>query len=222
MLFLILLFLILVVFPWLLIPLTVFFLFNLLLLPFGFTLRSLFSLLTIPGQIWQIATNRRLRANHALEHATINVIEEYYGPQQLAGFAREDGFFIKGPAQPHIIEEAARLGLRRLQQGEKDLAIHRRCGTSIAAANFLASLVFLLLLFITRHFTLINVLLAMVAANLLGPLFGDWLQARFTTLADVDNVDIVGVEYRVPDFGFFPLNLGFVPTEFFVRTRFYY
>jgi len=221
-LFLILLFLILVVFPWLLIPLTVFFLFNLLLLPFGFTLRSLFSLLTIPGQIWQIATNRRLRANHALEHATINVIEEYYGPQQLAGFAREDGFFIKGQAQPHIIEEAARLGLRRLQQGEKDLAIHRRCGTSIAAANFLASLVFLLLLFITRHFTLINVLRAMVAANLLGPLFGDWLQARFTTLADVDNVDIVGVEYRVPDFGFFPLNLGFVPTEFFVRTRFYY
>ena len=100
MLFLILLFLILVVFPWLLIPLTVFFLFNLLLLPFGFTLRSLFSLLTIPGQIWQIATNRRLRANHALEHATINVIEEYYGPQQLAGFAREDGFLSRDRPSP--------------------------------------------------------------------------------------------------------------------------
>jgi hypothetical protein len=220
-LFLIMAFLLLVMFPWFLIPLAVFFLFNLLLLPFGFTLRSLLGLLTIPGQIWRIATNRRLRMNHALEHATINVIEEHYGPQQLAGFAREDGFFIRGPAEPHLIEEAARIGLRRLQQGEKDLALHRRCGTSMAAANFLASVVFLLLLFVTRHFTLFNVLLAMVAANLLGPFFGDWLQAHFTTRADVNNMTIVGVEYRIPDFGFFPFQLGFVPTEFFVRTRYY-
>jgi len=221
-LFLILAFLLLVIFPWLLIPLAVFFLFNLLLLPFGFTLRSLLNLLTIPGQIWQIATNRRLRMNHALEHATINVIEEHYGPQQLSGFAREDGFFIKGPARPQLIEEAARIGLRRLQQGERELAIHRRCGTSIAAANFLASAIFLFLLYVTRHFTLFNVLLAVVVANLLGPLLGDWLQAHFTTLADVEDMDIVGVEYRVPEFGFFPLPLGFVPTEFFVRTRYYH
>lgn len=220
MLFLVLMLFVLIIFPWLLIPLALFVIFNLLLLPFSFTLHSFFSLLTIPGQLWQIATNRRLRINHALEHATINVIEEHFGPQQLMGFAREDGFFIKGPAQPHIIEEAARVGLRRLQRGESHLALHRRCGTSMAAANFLASVVFLGLLLATQQFTLVNVILAMLSANLAGPLLGEWLQRYFTTSADVGDMEIVGVEYRVPGFGFFPLSLGVIPTEFFVRTQF--
>jgi small-conductance mechanosensitive channel len=218
-LFLILFLLLFVFFPWLLLPLFVFLLINLLLLPFSFTFRSLLSLMTIPGQIWQIATNRHLRSNHALEHATINVIEEHYGAQQLAGFAQEDGFFIKGPVQPHLIENAARIGLRRLQQGEKHLAIHRRCGTTMAAANFLSAIVFLTLLVITGQFTLVNVLPAILIANLVGPVFGIWLQQHLTTSSDVDKLEIVGVEYRVPAFRVFPGALGFVPTEFFVRTQ---
>lgn len=221
MIFLIAMVIILLILPWLIIPLAIFLLFNLLLLPFGFTLRSLMGLITIPKQIWQIATNRRLRINHALEHATINVVEERYGPQQLVGFAQEDGFFIKGPIQPYLLEEAARVGLGRLLGGEHNLALHRRCGTSIAAANFLSAVVFLLLLLLTRQFTLLNVILAMIAANLMGPLLGQWVQAHFTTLTDVGDVEIIGVEYRTPNYGFFPIQLGFVPREYFVRTQFY-
>ncbi len=220
--FLVAIAIILFILPWLIIPVAVFLLFNLLLLPFGFTFRSLLGLITIPKQIWQIATNRHLRINHALEHATINVVEEHYGPQQLVGFAQEDGFFIKGAIQPNVLEESARIGHRRLLQGEHHLAIHHRCGTSIAAANFLSALVFLLLLLFTRQFTLFNVLLAVIAANLMGPLLGKWLQMYFTTLTEVEDVEIIGVEYRTPHFGFFPVQLGFVPTEYFVRTQFYY
>jgi uncharacterized protein YqhQ len=204
------------VFPWLFLPIVLFFLLNLFLLPFKFTMQSLLTLITIPGQIWQIATNRRLRSNHALEHATINVIEERYGQQQLAGIANEDGFFIKGSVQPQLLEEAARIGLRRLQQGEKQLAIHKRCGTSMAAANFLSSAMFIFLLAATKQFTLLNVLLAILTANILGPLLGEQLQRYFTTQPDVNNMGIIGIEYRTPDYGMFPFS--FIPTEFFIRT----
>ncbi|NLJ33295.1 MAG: hypothetical protein GX349_01700 [Firmicutes bacterium] len=220
--FLFIIAIILFILPWLIIPLAIFFLFNLLLLPFGFTLRSLLNLITIPKQIWQIALNRRLRINHALEHATINVLEEHYGPQKLAGFAQEDGFFLKGTVQPNMLEEAARIGLGRMLRGEHNLAVHDRCGTSIAAANFLAAIVFILLLLVTHQFTLLNVVLAMITANLLGPFLGKWLQTHFTTLTDVGNVEIVGVEYRTPHYGLFPIQLGFIPMEYFVRTRFYH
>jgi hypothetical protein len=218
--FVILAFILFILFPWLLLPLTLFLFINLLLLPFRFTFRSLLSLITIPGQIWQIATNHNLRSNHALEHATINVIEEQYGPQQLAGFAQEDGFYIKGPAAgPQLIENAARTGLHRLKQGEKELAIHRRCGTTMAAANFISSLAFLVLLFGSGQFTLLNVVLALLIANLTGPIFGTWLQEYLTTSTDVKGMEVLGVEYRVPAFKVLPGNLAFIPTEYFVRTR---
>ena len=55
------------------------FLFNLLLIPFGFTIRSVLNLLTVPGELIKIAKGIPiLEENHALEH-TINVTEERYG-----------------------------------------------------------------------------------------------------------------------------------------------
>jgi hypothetical protein len=41
------------------------------------------------------------------------------------------------------VESAAREALRRLRGGEKRLAIHRNCGTTIVAANLLAAIFFL-------------------------------------------------------------------------------
>ncbi|MDK2927186.1 MAG: hypothetical protein PWR31_876, partial [Bacillota bacterium] len=217
---LLLFFLLLIVFfPWLILPLAAFFLLNLLLLPFGFTLRSLWNFFTVPGELARIALNPNLRKNHALEHATINVLEERFGPQHLAGNAAEDGFYIHGAADPRLIEEAAQIGYGRLVAGERRLAIHKRCGTTIAAANFVASAVFLLLLLTSGHFNLLNVILALAVANLSGPLLGDFLQAHLTTNWDVRDRVIVGVEYSPERPAFVSWGWQVLPTEFFVRTR---
>jgi hypothetical protein len=217
-LFLFFLFLV-VFFPWLFLPLLAVFLLNLLLVPFGFTLRSLWSLITVPGELFHIALNRNLRQNHALEHATINVIEEWYGPQRLSGHAAEDGFYIHGAADPRVVEEAARVGYGRLVAGEKELAVHKRCGTTIAAANFVSSAIFLALLLASGRFTLLNVVIALAMANLVGPFLGNTLQAYVTTDWDVRQRRIVGVDYDSGRAVFVPWGWQALPTKFFVRTR---
>ncbi len=196
------------------------FIFSLVVIPFQFTFRSLIHILTVPRQIYEIATNQRLRTNHALEHATINSIEERYGPQRLSGLAREDGFLIRGAADPALVESYARLGLERLRRGETRLAIHERCGTSIASANVISAIVFLALLLQTGMFTIWNVIFAMLIANLTGPILGRLVQRFLTTSVQVDHVEIVGVEYEYQQKDFFGVMFMRQPTDFFVRTRF--
>ncbi len=200
-------------------PLALFVGLNLLIIPFQFTIRSFLNLITVPRQIYAIATNERLRANHALEHATINSIEDDYGPQRLAGLAKEDGFLIQGARDSELVEKYARIGLQRLKRGESHLAIHDRCGTSMATANVISSVVFLLLLFQTGHFTIINVILAILAANMIGPVLGRWVQRFLTTSIQVQGIEIVGVEYEYERLDFFGVAYYRQPTDFFVRTR---
>ncbi len=203
-------------------PLIIFVFINLLILPFSFTIRSVFSIFTIPGEIIKIAFNKRLRQNHALEHATINVIEEHYGKGLgLSGLAKENGFFIKGPVEPQLVEKAAAIGLERLKMGEHHLAIHDNCGTSMAMANFVSSAAFLILLFKTGAFNIFNVFIALIIANLFGPLLGRVVQHVLTTSTDVSNVSIVGIDYNFVQ----PQGLLFfrpvVTGMYFVRTRMY-
>ncbi|MDK2871723.1 MAG: hypothetical protein PWQ16_1075 [bacterium] len=179
---------------------------------------SLYTILTVPLEIWRIATNRKLRKNHALEHATINVIEERFGPTNLAGLARVDGFYIKGFIDPILLEEAARVALLRLKRGEKDLAIHKRCGTTMAMVNFVSAVTFLLLLFLTGYLTVLNVVIALLISYILGPLLGPWVQRKLTTFADVSDMEIVGVEYGGRGIRMWGLPFFYIPTDFFVRT----
>jgi len=179
---------------------------------------SLYTILTVPLEIWRIATNRKLRKNHALEHATINVIEERFGPTNLAGLAKTDGFYIKGFIDPVLLEEAARVALLRLKRGERHLAVHKRCGTTMAMVNFLSAVSFLLLLFITGYLTVLNVVIALLISYVLGPLLGPWVQSKLTTLADVSDMEIIGVEYGGRGIRMWGLPFFYIPTDFFVRT----
>ncbi len=98
--------------------------------------------------------------------------------------------------------------------------IHDRCGTSILAANFVTSVIFLLLLLQTGAFNVINVLLAILLAQIIGPVAGKIVQRYLTTSARVDDFQIVGVEYKARvGTGFVGLPINLKPTEFFVRTR---
>ncbi|MCK8823617.1 DUF6391 domain-containing protein [Fuchsiella alkaliacetigena] len=205
-------------FPPLLLPFFSLIFLIILFIPYKYTFDSIVTLLVAPKQIIKIAFNPDLRRNHALEHATINVIEELYGPQQLAGMAKEDGFYIMGRVNPVLVKEAAQEGLSRLQSGEKDLVIHNRCGTSLAVAKLVSSLTFLFLLFQTGNFTILYVVIAILASNLLGPIIGKQVQFLFTTSVDVKGMVISNVYYEKEAGGV----LGWVavrqPQKLFIKT----
>lgn len=207
----------------LLLAAVIFVLGNLVLVPLWLAATSLAGALGYPGRFISIAGNRRLRQNHALEHATLNVMAEKFGlPQRVSGQARPDGFVIRGYADPQAVRASAEEGLARLKRGETRLAVHDRCGTSIATASLVSSLALLAVLLGLGRLNLITVVAAMLLANVSGPLLGRAFQRLLTTSAHVDDVCIMGFQYAAaqPGWGFFlvnPLQAG-VPVVCFIRT----
>lgn len=188
----------------------------LLLLIAGFTAQSLLALATAPQQLWGLAKDKARRRNHALEHATINVLEERYGPTQISGMAYRDGFALHGAAAPQVILDAAREALRRLQAGEKNLALHPRCGSTMLAANLVGATSFLVLLLAIGRLTLLSALLAMLISSLLSRPLGALLQRFMTTSTDVEGVTITDFEYDSPQ-GWVGLFRS-LPTQFRIYT----
>ncbi|MGB9818569.1 MAG: DUF6391 domain-containing protein [Thermovenabulum sp.] len=210
-------------FPYLILPFLIFFLIgSIFLLPYVLIFNSFYNVITIPWQILKIAADKRVRKNHSLEHATVNVLEERYGRNlRIGGFAYSNGFTLSGPdlPPPYEVLDAAREGLYRMRQGEVDLALHPRCGTSIAAANFLFSLVFVLILIFYRHFSLINIVFAFLLANIIAKPFGILLQKFFTTHPDVGDIDILDI-YGQTYFGF-PFEIILNPNRtYFIKTSY--
>ena len=68
----------------------------------------------------------RVRRNHALEHATMQVLSEHHRDQRLMGRSSLWGFYIYGDVDTEDVLNAAREGLRRLKAGRK------QAGTSAA------------------------------------------------------------------------------------------
>jgi hypothetical protein len=222
MLFFFMLLLFLLFFPYLLIPLLIFFVIGFLfLLPYVLVFNSFFNVITIPWQIFKIAVDKRVRKNHSLEHATINVLEERYGrPLRIGGLAYSNGFSLSGPdlPSPYEVLDAAREGLYRMANGETNFSLHPRCGTSIAAANFLFSLVFLLILFFYKHLSLINIAAAFLIANMLAKPFGLTLQKFFTTYPDIRDMSILDIYGKSLTFEF-PFEIIINPNQtYFIKT----
>lgn len=156
------------------------------------------TLISVPKQIWKITRSKNIRRNHAIEHATINVLEQSAGYQlKLSGLSTEDGFYISGIENSDIVEEAAFHGLNLLKQGHCHLAIHRRCGTDMAIANFLSALIFLFLLLSTKTISIFNIIIALLLSNLISPYLGEYVQKYFTTSCEVKNTEIVGLQYEI-------------------------
>src|SRR5512144_1708270 len=82
----------------------------------------------------------RIRRNHGLEHATINVLTEIFPYRNLAGYSYPGGFFIVGDVPTEHLREAATEALSRMNNGERQLAIHPNCGTNYAVAGFVSGL----------------------------------------------------------------------------------
>ncbi len=173
----------------------------LFLLPILYSLQALGSLFVYPRQLKNMFGNRILRRNHALEHATIVVMMERSPRRKLNGFSDDDGFFVQGVRSTDEVDSAAREALRRMRAGEKGLAIHRNCGTTIVAANLLAAVFFLgaVGLGLYMNWPLYLMILGGIALSLLLRVPLSLLLQRFvTTDADLTNADVGWVEPARP------------------------
>ncbi len=173
----------------------------LVLLPILYSLQAVGSLFVFPRQLKSVLGNRLLRRNHALEHATIVVMMEREPGRRFNGFSTDEGFFVQGVRSTGEVDSAAREALRRLRAGEKKLAVHRNCGTTIVAANLLAAVFFLgaLGLGLYLGWDIYLLILGGIALSLaLRVPLSLFLQRFVTTDADLSNAEVGWVEPAKP------------------------
>jgi hypothetical protein len=164
--------------------------------------------------VWSKWTNR-IRQNHALEHATINLLSRRFAGAHAMGISGPSGFTLYSTLTAEEIIPTARAALTALQGGAASLAVHENCGTNLvitAAATTLATLLGLgyipdplktrqesgrraWLSFAERlpQAVLLNVVALIVATPV-----AHWVQANVTTSPDVDDLEIASVftDYR--------------------------
>jgi hypothetical protein len=164
----------------------------LILMLFGVVMLGSFGVaMTIPRQLWELAKDARVRRNHALEHAALNIIEERYGATRITGEPSREGFILRNvDLGPDEVMNAAVEGWRRLSRGEADLAVHDRCGTSMSVPLLLLATTFLTLFAFRVRPNPLGVIGTFVLVALLAKPLGKFVQRRITTDAAVDRVSI--------------------------------
>lgn len=175
-------------------------------------------MLRAPKQFVRLLISRRMRQNHALEHATINVLRQRHRIRGVVGMPAEDGFHLRGRVAPETVITATQEALRRLKKGERQLASSRNCPTSLAATQALLAVVFLtIVLAIWREFTAPPILIALLAGVLLGPPVSPYLQRLLLIEPDPGTLQFrdVDVERRTGRLAVFSL-MFYAPV--FVRT----
>ncbi len=142
----------------------------------------------------------RTRRNHALEHATLQVLAQKDPHLRAAGYSDPKGFWLLGNLETSQVEEGVNEALQRLKGGESSLAVHPNCGTNLVATGFLAgSFAWLGMVGTERSFkdkmerwpfVITLVTLGIMLAQPLGP----FLQAKVTTSAAAENLEVVRIE----------------------------
>ncbi len=149
------------------------------------------SLPTLPSNI---------RRNHALEHATLQVLGEKNPRLRSAGYSDSLGFWIIGKVDFDDLQEAVHQAHTRLNQGEWQLAIHPNCGTNFAASGLIATLTAFVAMLgagnsLRSRLERLPLVAALVTLSLiLTRPMGPWLQAVATTDARLNGLQVVGID----------------------------
>jgi len=149
--------------------------------------------------LFKLPVISRIRRNHGLEHATINVLIQRNPHLSLVGRSDWKGFLIVGEVETEDVESAAREAFSRLQAGESQLALHPRCGTMLATTGVLSGMAAFFTIGIGRsrsRFRWANLPEALIAATfaaLVAQPLGFLLQQYVTTSDDVSQVPIARI-----------------------------
>ena len=141
----------------------------------------------------------RVRNNHALEHATLHVLQEKGITSRLGGISDVGGFWIYGDVPTETLLLAAQEALKRLADGESALAVHPNCGTNLAVGALAAGGLAWMGMWGTKGKTgrriarlPIAVLMGLVGYQMAKPL-GPKIQEQITTNADVSGMEVTQV-----------------------------
>ncbi len=144
---------------------------------------------------------RRVRRNHAIEHATIHILSRRAPGVRLAGRSDGRGLFLYGDLPTEDVRAAVENALARIP-GEPELAVHPMCGTNMVVGGLVAGLAALAASVTMsgdrRPVRAVDALprfilagtLASLASRPLGPL----VQRRLTTLPQTANVRIKDID----------------------------
>lgn len=142
---------------------------------------------------------RRVRRNHALEHATISLLSRRHPQSRVLGVSGPLGFMLYTELSVEEVYPAALDALKLLRAGHHALAVHPNCGTNLVASASLTT--FLTLLGARRlkgSFTeKVERILQLVLLNAIGLMLarplGAWLQSHVTVDPHVEGVEIVSL-----------------------------
>ena len=95
--------------------------------------------MTVFEQVLNWGPFSQTRRNHALEHATLQVLAEKIPQLKAAGYSDPKGFWLIGNIETMQVEEAVSQAAARLQGGERNLAIHPHCGTNLVTTGVMAA-----------------------------------------------------------------------------------
>lgn len=140
-----------------------------------------------------------IRRNHALEHATLQVLAKKRPGLAMVGNSDTRGFWIFGEVSTQELQEAVDEAAARLRQGERQLAIHPYCGTNFAAAGIVAGGAAWLGMLgnskgLRRKLDRLPLVISLVTfALILAQPLGPILQARVTTDADIEDLKVTEI-----------------------------
>lgn len=146
----------------------------------------------------------RVRRNHALEHATIHILTRRHRETSVYARSGPTGLAIYGDLPTEAIADALGEALRRLRNGDYQLAVHPNCGTNLVTTAGLTGLFSVIALKVQGrkrgfwHFlgSLPLVILAAMAAQIAAEPLGQLLQLYVTTEGEVGDLKIESITRR--------------------------
>src|SRR6266576_162832 len=148
-------------------------------------------------KIDDILLGRRVRQNHAIEHATFTILSGMVPELSASARSSSDGFIIFGDVDLGLLRRAIDEAIQRLQAGEAELAIHPNCGTNLAVGVSIVTIGTMLGMVSNHTRTRVASAAASSVAGLLAarPL-GEYVQKHFTTLPDLEGVYVTDIFRR--------------------------
>ncbi len=141
-----------------------------------------------------------IRKNHALEHATIRVLSNRFPHISMAGYSDQKGFWIIGDVNGEDLRTAVDEAVKRLNEGESQLAFHPNCGTNFAVMGIAAGLAAWVASlgakpnWKNRFDRLPNMILFSTAAMIFSQPYAHQIQIRFTTKAAIGSLRVLRIE----------------------------